>query len=617
MGKIKELLNKLKKNGEPIKSKLIKNAIKMKEKSLTIYEKLKVKIDPFIKKYKALSEKWSILHPTVVMIFCFMMALIIIFSVKTALKKNQTLIANNKAEMLFYQGDFDKSVSEYEKLQEDDKWPIWEVKEAEIYSVQGEMDKSNDLLKDAMDKRNKIVGNNREKYEAKDRELVNYIVFTYFMNKNYKEALEIGESELNNYGKDKPLMRTMYTVYMVNGEKDKASEMVKEYPVDSDSAYDLSILAKMQMLLDDYDKGFDLLKEAWYKDKDEIKVFDIISQAATFNKDLILQKLIDRSSKEPNEICYKLWIAKVYSMSQDSADMAQKTLTELDGKDIGNINVKIIQAKIYQYSGDNEKGEKLLNEIISQNSESYIGYHTAGWYYYDKGEYDKAFEFAQKSILANKDYPDNYGFLIPDIMLKQGKDKEAEPYFRAALLKEPFNYDIMAKIANYYWTTAKDSNKAYEYFSLASQVKPTDTELYYNMALIKLNSNSTDDAIALLKKAISLDDANPKYHRTLGTVYMNQEKYSDAIKEVRYAYAADKNDPLTLNNAGCFYISINVDLERGMANLKAAYESRDSITDADTKKAIEENYTKAKTVYDDYNKGNGDSIKIPDFTLFY
>jgi len=610
MEKIKKILSDVRKKTEPF----IKSS---SNKFSALFDKTKIKVRPLTEKYKKLSEKNSFLHPTLVMIVICMVVLVLVFSVKLSFKKSQTAIANNKAESLFYQGNFEKAISEYEKLQKDDSWPIWTVKEAEIYSVMGDIEKSNNLLKEAMKKRNEITDGKGDKYKDKDEEFINYVVFTYFMNKNFEEALNIGENLLNKYGANKSLMRTMYTVYMVNDEKEKASAMVAEYPVDTNSAYDLAVLAKMQMLLDDYDKAFDTLEKAWNIDKDELKVYDIISQTASSNKDFILQKLVERSAKEPDAICYKLWIAKVYSMSEESADMADKTLKELEGKDIGTVNVKIIQAKIYQYSGDNAKAESILNEIFSGKEKPYIGYHTAGWYYYDKGEYDKAFDFAQKSILANKDYPDNYGFLIPDIMIKQGKNKEAEPYFRTALLKEPFNYDIMIKIGNYYWTTAKDSNKAYEYFNLASLVKPTDAEVFYNMALIKLNSNSQKEAISLLQKAISMDDANPKYHRTLGTVYMNQENYQEAIKEIRYAYAADKNDPLTLNNAGCFYISINGDLERGMTNLSAAYDARDNITDEETKKSIIDNYNKAKALYDEYKKNTGESLEIPNFIIFY
>lgn len=588
-----------------------------KEKCSKIINKMSDFMKPYWDKYKKATERWKFLESAIIMSLSFVFVFIIIFSVKASLKKGQVTIANNKAESLFYERDFDKSLEEFEKIQEDDEWPIWKVKMAEVYSVKREYLQSNTLLEEAMSIRNKIMSSKGKKLIEQDKELINYVVFTYFMNKDYENSLKIGEEFLETYGDYKPLIRTMYTVYMVNGEKDKAESLVKEYPVDPESAYDLAVLAKMEMILDNWDKGLDTLKDAWYKDKDEQKVFDIIAQAAAYNKNFILEKLTERSTKEPEELAYKLWIAKVYSISGESADMAEKYVKELEGLDVGNVNIKIIQSKTYQNLGDNEKAQALLNEIIKENGDSYIGYHTEAWHYYEKGQYDRALELTQKSILANKDYPDNYGFLIPDIMMKKGNIEEAEPYFRTALLKEPFNFNIMVKIANFYWYSAKDINAAYEYFNLASLVKPTDSEVYYNMALIKLSNNEIDKSIELLKKSISIDEAIPKYHRTLGTIYMNQEKYSDAITEVRYAYSADKSDALTLNNAGCFYISINGDLDRGMVNLKAAYDVKDAITDEEVKKAIEQNYTRAKALYDEFQKEEGASLKVPEFILFY
>lgn len=73
-------------------------------------------------------------------------------------------------------------------------------------------------------------------------------------------------------------MRQWFTVYLVNGDKDKAKEMVELYPVDTESASDLAISARINMLVDDFDEGFTLLKDAWYKDKNEVKVFDVIAQ---------------------------------------------------------------------------------------------------------------------------------------------------------------------------------------------------------------------------------------------------------------------------------------------------------------------------------------------------
>jgi len=105
-----------------------------------------------------------------------------------------------------------------------------------------------------------------------------------------------------------------------------------------------------------------------------------------------------------------------------------------------------------------DKSDKLIEDVISQHPDDYRAYHSAGWYYLYKKDYEKAKEYCNKSISLNREYPDNYGFLMPEI-LKQGSEKlKGEPYFRTALIKEPYNYNIMLNLANYYWYTANDSD---------------------------------------------------------------------------------------------------------------------------------------------------------------
>ena len=574
------------------------------------------------KEYINTLKKNKYLTPAITMIICLSVAVGITTMLKAIIgtKQDDISIATNSAEVAFYNAKYDVAIAEYTKLQEKEKdWPIWNMKIAEVYSVKGDFVKSNELIEKVYQARNKIVDAKKEedKFETKDRELANYIVFTTLMNGQDKKALEYGELFLEKYSTDTTLLKTMFTVYMANGNKNRAKEIVENYPRIDETAGDIAVLARMNMLVDDFDKGFVLLKDAWYKDKDEVRVFDVIAQIADYNKTDTLEKLLKLEKKEPNEIAYKMWIAKIYSMSKDSSEKASELVTKLENEDVGNINLKIIKANMYQNMGENEKSQEVLDGIIKDNVNSSIGYHVAAWQDYNNEKYDDAFKNCTKSIVKNKDYPDNYGFLIPEIMAKQKKVKEIEPYFRTALYKEPFNYNIIIKIAEYYGNTVKDTAKALYYYDLASKIEPNDAEIYYNMALIKLNNQRDDEAIALLKKCILISDKVPKYHRALGTIYLNKEKNEEAIKEIRTAYSIDKKDILTLNNAGCYYISVDGDISRGMVNLKAAYDGINKETSTEDKEIITENYKRIKDLSDAYNKRNGATLVIPDLKLFY
>lgn len=569
-------------------------------------------------KYKEISSKNPSLDTVLTISGVIIFSFLVVYLCQDAMNGSVITIATNKAEESYYEKNYDIAEAEYQKLQEGDEWPIYKVKLAGVKSVKGEYVQSNILLEEAFDKRNELIEKNGNKeYNDVDGDLGNEIAFTALMNGDYGRSLEYGEIFRAKNKSNKSLDRTMFTIYMVNNMTDKAKEIIESYQVDRESAYDLALYARMYMLVDNWDKGFKTLKEAWYKDKDEIKVYDVIAQIAAYNRNDVIEKIAKLSKDNPKEVVYKVWLTKCYSMLEETTEEANNLLKEIENENLGTIAFKTVKSKIYQHSDRQAEAEGILNSIINSDNTSYIRYHTAALYYLDMGDYDKAFELCKQSILENKDYPDNYSFLIPEIMMKKEQSEVAEPYFRTALLKEPFNYNIMIKIADYYNYTENNLDKAYEYYNLASLVRPNDAEINYNMALIKLNQSRVNDAIKLLENCIKIDETTGKYHRTLGTVYLDEEKNEEAIKEIREAYAVDKSDIRTLNNAGIYYISIEGDVERGMSNLEGAYNRITSTVDEETKNTITENYNKAKEIYDAYKRNDRASINIPNFTLLY
>lgn len=544
-------------------------------------------------------------------------AFLIMAGAKMATTEDTTSIATNKAEEAYFKSDYENAITEYNNLQLEEEWPVWQVKAAEVHSLKGEFAKSNSLLEDAFEKRSKLIDRyGYGEYVDKDIELAKNIVFTSLMNGEYGKALEYGELMLKDNSANKQLYGTMITVYVLNDKREEANKLIKNYPVDDKSSHDMAIAAYLNIMIDNWDKGFELLKKSFDKNKDEIKVLDVISQTAVYNNDELLRRLIELSEKNPEEVAYKIWIAKVYSMLPESSPQAAEILDSIDTEKVGKTTYKMIKAKVLQNTGDEEGASELIDEIIKEEKNSFLGYHVAAWNAYEKGNYKKAFEYCEKSIIEDKSYADNYGFLIPEILMKEKQENEAEPYFRTAIYKEPFNYNIMLKIADYYWVTNENLENAYYYMNLASKLRPKDAEIIYKMGLIQISSGKVEEAEANFKKAIEVDGGNPKYSRTLGTLYLNQNKREEGIKAIRDAYAIDKDDPKTLNNAGVYYLSEG-EVARAYENLKSSYEKINDGMDKETKDAITSNYLKCKEVYDIYIQNDGANITVPDLTLFY
>ena len=87
--------------------------------------------------YKRLNKKeWF--EPVFVIGMSLTVTLGIVVGVHSAFGQADVSIANNKGEEYFYEGKYDEAIQEFETLQREEEWPIWKVKQAEIYSIKGD-----------------------------------------------------------------------------------------------------------------------------------------------------------------------------------------------------------------------------------------------------------------------------------------------------------------------------------------------------------------------------------------------------------------------------------------------------------------------------------------------
>ena len=563
--------------------------------------------------YKRLNKnEWF--EPVFVIGMSLTVTLGIVIGVHSIFGQADVTIADNTAEEYFYEGKYDEAIDEFGSLQKDEEWPIWKVKQAEVYSIKGDYDKSNSLLKEAVIIRNKLIQKDSSKYLDKDNEFINEVVFTFFMNKEYDQAVSLGEDYIINNEEYKPLMRTMLAVYMSLGEEENAKDIVKEYNMDKDSAYDMSVYANMQMVTGDIKGAIKTLKDAFEVDNDEINILDVLNQLANYDRDEVLNSI---NELVDNDEVYNLFLAKIYSMDETEYDEAIDILDSLDESLKDNLVYAVLKAQLLSNKGNEKEATDIINSIINNKENGYAKYYIEAMEYLKQGEYDKAIESCKKSILENNDYADNYGILLPEILIAKNDIDSIESYFRKAILKEPFNISMIINIGNYYYNNLKQYDKASQYYELASKLKPNDSNIYYLLGNVEVNKEKYEVAIEYFEKAISLESENGKYFRALGTAYYNLGDYEEALNNIREAYSLDENDVLALNNAGCYYMMVEKDVWRGFSNIEAAYEEMPESIDENIKKKIIDNYNKAKTIFDKYIEDEDMDINMPIFELFY
>lgn len=559
------------------------------------------------------SKQW--MNSFIYIIVYISIALAIAVCTKFIMKEEEPVsIANNSAEALVYEKKYDNAIAEYTILQEKEQWPSYEMEIAKIYSIQGDFIKSNDVLQSVYEKRNKIIdADGKEKHIEEDKKLLNDILFTSMINGDSEKALEYGEVFLEEYPDDKNIMNTMFMVYMLNNKVNNAKMILSTYPTNEITSSDLTKLADMNALTNNYEKSLELLKEAWNMDNDNLEILNVLEQIYSNNKEYILTEVKKLSEENKDETIYKVWLAKLYSLDSKTLNEADKLISELEEKNIENLNISFIKADVYNELGKTKESKSILNGIYEEYKESYVGSYAKAINEYNLSEYESALNSCKESILLNRDYAANYSVMLPKIMDALKQNELEEPYLRIALEKEPYNYGLILKMADYYSSVLKDSNKALYYYEFASKINPKDADILYDMAIIKVNTQRIDEAVELLNKAIKIDSTKSQYYRALGSIYLTEEKNDSAIKAIREGYAKDKDDVLNLNNAGCYYIIVEKNVSRALTNLKAAYDGMDENTTDEQRKIITDNYNRVKAI-----EGNSNSaLTLTDFKLFY
>jgi tetratricopeptide (TPR) repeat protein len=173
-----------------------------------------------------------------------------------------------------------------------------------------------------------------------------------------------------------------------------------------------------------------------------------------------------------------------------------------------------------------EKGNTLFNErkfdealVIFQdfavkNPAVYQIYFNIGDVYREKGEFDKANEqyviaqgLAKEKadvVMQAKSFAS-----LGEVCLRQEKFKEAGDYFTQSIALNPKDEILAYNVAEIFFGR-NQTDKAIEYYKLATQIKPEWSEPYLKMGYAYLNKGDMKLAIASLNDFLTRDPESPQ-----------------------------------------------------------------------------------------------------------
>lgn len=557
--------------------------------------------DKVATKYKKANEKNKYTEPIVIIGASCLLVLFMVLAIRGATTIEKVEITNNTAEILAYDNKYDEAIEEYKVLQSKEAWPIWNAKIADIYSLKGETKKSNSLLKEIIVIRDRIIKEEGyAKYKEKDIELIKSMLFTFVSNGEYDEVITFGEKYISDYGSNKDIINILFQAYLVKGYTYKAEELIDKYPLDDKSAYDTAVVANMNIMIDRWDKGLELLKSAMEIDKNELKIYDVINNIYVYDSEKLTKRL-EEKVKVSGDNAYKILLAKTYAISKNTSEKAVELTKELEEDGAVNIGIDLVNFEAYNNLGEKSEAADYINEAAKKaktwNKESYTTYYLLSLKSEYNNKLEEALTYAKKAVLADSKYSNTYGSLFPRLQIGMGKFEPIEIYYRTAIQKDPFNYKLIMSIADYYTNYQSNNDKGMKYYELLLEIKKEDSSLYKKIFDFKIKNEKYDEAIPYLEEAIKLDENNSDYYRILGTIHLYNSNFDEGIELVRKAYSMNEKDCIALNNAGWYYMNVENDIARGFDNIKSAYEDMPVSLDESIKEKLISNYNKAKKLY--------------------
>jgi tetratricopeptide (TPR) repeat protein len=256
-----------------------------------------------------------------------------------------------------------------------------------------------------------------------------------------------------------------------------------------------------------------------------------------------------------------------YADPLQEAYTAYEKAMELDPK--GGVKKKIITGMVYNtlavslYNQGSTRFEakdyagalkSFETQIVITESDKYAGAVDTGMYYnaglaaVNSAKYAEAIKYFEKcaemKYLGITPY-----FQMSEAYLSQGDTVKAESILTGLTAKFPNDKNVTLQLIDLYIKSGKNE-EALKYIKVAKESDPNNYSLYFAGGIIYLNENKYDEAIAELSKSIELKGDLFDTQYGIGAAYINKasemytkaneimdvKKYSDAIDQANTVY---------------------------------------------------------------------------------
>ncbi len=325
--------------------------------------------------------------------------------------------------------------------------------------------------------------------------------------------------------------------------------------------------------------------------KDQLYLAEIYSNIMYNDQSREATDELTKQSTMLMESDYANYLAAFGSMKNGNTKQAKKYINDAISKNPKNINYRRLKAEILAQSEDSKEALKSLQDFNSReiqtvvfdkelhSSEQYILYKSAkndywkkyhlAYYYYDKGEYNKALGVLQTSISGKKNINKEVYALNAKVYFELKEFEKAQDYAQKAVDIDSSHSqaliilgDIASRNKDYnaaqkYYKKASSSDgthaasiklaqvyqeinntqKAKEIYSKILKVSSKAYIAYYNMALLE-----PDRQTAYIKKSLAINPEFVDGWLDLARIAIRKDEYDNANTMLTVAKYIDDNN---------------------------------------------------------------------------
>jgi tetratricopeptide (TPR) repeat protein len=207
---------------------------------------------------------------------------------------------------------------------------------------------------------------------------------------------------------------------------------------------------------------------------------------------------------------------------QGRLDDAETLFTRAVRADNRLIGAHMNLAYLYLLKGMPDKTALELKEVLRLDPDNADASYKLAWVLLSQARLDECISFIEK---VKQSHPLTVPMFIVlgDALLKKSDFDQAEKNYLAALSEQRENADALLGLARV--SQAKgNSNAALEYLSRAKELLADSPDRLYKFAVAAFGSNSIDEAIWAIKRAIEVRPDEPSYYLVLGIIQLGLKK---------------------------------------------------------------------------------------------